>query len=92
MIATVREREMEHTLERLTEQKTKGLKQIFKMARQAKKNKTDIIGIPCIRLKNGQLKVSWKDRIEVWKEYEESLLNTENKWSGVLSNPGRIFM
>ena len=26
----------------------------------------------------------------MWKEYEESLLNTENKWSGVLSNPGQI--
>ena len=40
---------------------------------------TDIIGIPCTHGKDRQLKVSWKDRIEVRKEYEESLLNTENK-------------
>ena len=59
IIATVGEREMEHTLERLTKQKTEGLKQIFRMARQAKKNKTDITGIPCIRGIDGQLKVSW---------------------------------
>ena len=39
IIATVREREMEHTLERLTEQKTKKLKQSFRMARQASKTK-----------------------------------------------------
>ena len=81
---------MEHTSERLTKQKTEGLKQIFRMARHAKKNKVDIIGIPCIRGKDGQLKITWKDRTAVWKEYEELLLNTENKWSGVLSNPGQI--
>jgi len=28
--------------------------------------------------------VSCKDRINVWKEYLESLLNAENKWSGEL--------
>ena len=44
---------MEHTLERLTRQKTEGLKQIFRMVRQVKENKMDIIGIPCIRGKNG---------------------------------------
>ena len=47
-------------LERLTEQKTEGLKQIFRMARQNKKNKMDITGILSICGKDGQLKVSWK--------------------------------
>ena len=65
IIATVRAREMERTVERLTEQKTEKQKQIFRMARQAKKNKVDMIGILCIRGKDRQLKVSWKDRIEV---------------------------
>ena len=77
IIAIVREREMEHTLERLTEQKTEGLKQIFRMARQANE-------IQCIRGKDGQLKVLWKNRIKVWKEYEESLQYSIPKINGVV--------
>ena len=50
----------------------------------------DIIRIPRICGKDDQLMVSWKDRIEVWKEYEESLLYNESKWSGMFSNLGQI--
>ena len=40
--------------------------------------------MPCIRGKNGNIKVSLEDKIEVWKKYEKMLLSEENKWRGEL--------
>ena len=49
------------------------------MARLNKKNNKGINGIPCIRGKDENIKVSQKDKMEVYKEYEEKLLNEENE-------------
>ena len=48
------------------------------MARQSKKNNKDIVGIPCICGKDGNIKVNLKVEMEVWKENEEKLLNEKN--------------
>ena len=34
--------------------------------------------MPCILGKDGKLKVTLQEKIKVWKEYEEKLLNEEN--------------
>ena len=50
------------------------------MARQSKKDKKDVIGMPCIHRSNGKLMVTPEEKVKVWKEYEEKLLNEENDW------------
>ena len=35
--------------------------------------------MPCIRGKDRNIKVSLKDKMEVWKKYEKKLLNEENE-------------
>ena len=37
--------------------------------------------MPCILEKDGKLKVTLQEKIKVWKEYEEKLLNEENDWN-----------
>ena len=39
------------------------------------------MGMPCILGKDGKLKVTLLEKIKVWKEYEEKLLNEENDWN-----------
>ena len=39
------------------------------------------MGMPCILGKDGKLKVTLQEKIKVWKEYEEKLLNEENDWN-----------
>ena len=41
----------------------------------------DIMEMPCILGKHGKLKVTLQEKIKVWKEYEEKLLNEENDWN-----------
>ena len=48
----------------------------------------DIVGMPCIRSKHGNIKLNLKDKMKVWKEYEEGtegILNEENEWSEELN-------
>ena len=37
--------------------------------------------MPCILGNDGKLKVTLQEKIRVWKEYEEKLLNEENDWN-----------
>ena len=45
---------------------------------QSKKNNKDNVGMPCILGKDKERKVNLEDKMEVWKEYEDKLLNEEN--------------
>ena len=49
-----------------------------------KKITKDVIGMPCIRSKDRNLKVSLEEKVEVSKKYEQKILNEENKRSGGL--------
>ena len=62
----------------LEKKNLKALQYVFKLCKQSKKNKKDIMGMPCILGKDGKLKVTLQEKIKVWKEYEEKLLNEEN--------------
>ena len=83
IVAAAKEMEGKKIAEKLASDKNDGLKQVFRMARQSEKDKKDIVGIPCIRGKGGEMKVALKDRIEVWEEYAKKLLNEENEWNGI---------
>ena len=40
--------------------------------------------MPCIHGKDGNVKVSQEDKMEVWKQYKK-LLNEDSEWSGGLN-------
>ena len=72
-------------IDQLEQNKLAAVKCLVGTARQSKKNNQDMIRMPCIRGVSGIIKVILVDKVEVWKEYEEKLLNKENKWRGELN-------
>ena len=44
----------------------------------------DVVGCPCMKSQDGQMKMQLADRLKLWKEYCEKLLNAENVWDGLL--------
>ena len=84
VVAAAKETEGKKITEQLDKNKSEAMKYIFRMARQSKKDKKDVVGMPCVRGTDGKLVLTLKDKIKVWKEYEEILLNEENEWSNDL--------
>ena len=58
---------------------------MYQRAKQWKKEGKDVFGVRCVRDKNRLLmKEQMEERVEVWQEYCESLMNVENEWDGVV--------
>ena len=53
--------------------------ELFRIAKQ--KEKSDVVGVSCLKDQSGAVKVSVHDRKKIWKEHMEKLMNVENKWS-----------
>ena len=83
-MSAAKEVKAKNIADQLERNKSEELKCLFRIARQSKKYNKDIIGMPCIPSKDGNIKVSLEDKMEAWKKHEEKLLNEENKWSGEL--------
>ena len=81
VVAAAKENEGKKITELLEKKYSKALQYVFKPCKQSKKDKKDIIGMPCILGKDGKLKVTLQEKIKVWKEYGEKLLNEENDWN-----------
>ena len=66
-----------------------GTQNIFRIAKQKKKERkdiTDITGTNCLKGDNGELLVSEEQQVsDRWREYFEKLLNEENEWNDELS-------
>ena len=65
-----------------------GRQNIFRIAKQKKKERkdiTDITGTKCLKGDNGELLVSEEQVSGRWREYFEKLLNEENEWNDELS-------
>ncbi len=73
-----------HAERHIEECNREGMSRVYKWAKQWKKEGKDIVGIPCVKNKRGELKVQVEERVEVWREYCESLMNIENEWDGVV--------
>ena len=73
--AAAKEKEGKKITELLEKKNLKALQYIFKLYKQSKKDKKDIMEMPCILGKDGKLTVTLREKIKVWKEYEEKLLN-----------------
>ena len=81
VVAAAKEKEGKKITELLEKKNSKALQYVFKLCKQSKKDKKDIMGMPCILEKNGKLKMTLQEKIKIWKEYEEKLLNEENDWN-----------
>ena len=62
-----------------------GRQNIFRIAKQKKKERKDITGTNCLKVDNGELLVSEEQVSDRWREYFEKLLNEENEWNDELS-------
>ena len=62
-----------------------GRQNIFRIAKQKKKERKDITGTNCLKGDNGELLVSEEQVSDRWREYFEKLLNEENDWNDELS-------
>ena len=62
-----------------------GRENIFRIAKQKKKERQDITGTNCLKGDNGELLVSEEQVSGRWREYFEKLLNEENEWNDELS-------
>ena len=62
-----------------------GRQNIFRIAKQKKKERKDITGTNCLKGDSGDLQVSEEQVSDRWREYFEKLLNEENEWNDELS-------
>ena len=56
-------------------------RELFRIAKQRAGEKSDVVGVSCLKDESGAVKVSVDDRKKIWKEYMEKLMNVENEWS-----------
>ena len=54
---------------------------MFRIAKQRAGEKSDVVGVSCLKDESGAVKVSMDDRKKIWKEYMKKLMNVENEWS-----------
>ena len=69
-------------IEMASELDKRGRTMAFRIANQTARENRDIIGMPCIRDKNGYLKTEIGERLDGWRRYCERLMNVENDWDG----------
>ena len=55
--------------------------ELFRTAKQRAGEKSDVVGVSCLKDESGAVKVSIDDRKKIWKEHMEKLINIENEWS-----------
>ncbi|CAK8687404.1 unnamed protein product [Clavelina lepadiformis] len=66
------------------------MRHIYRMARTKAMCKRDIVGSPCMRSQDGQLQIQLADKLRLWKEYCEKLLNEENLWDITLKSKENV--
>ena len=69
-------------IEMVNELEKGGSTMAFCIAKERAREKRDTIGMPCIQDDNGNLKTEIGERLEVWREYCERLMNVEYDWDG----------
>ena len=62
----------------------KSSSKIFKVAKQAVKDGTDVLGNGYVRDELGTLCVGESEKTEVWNRYMEKVMNEENVWDGIV--------
>ena len=65
VVAAAKEKKGKKITELLEKKNSKALQYVFKLCKQSKKDKKDIMGMPCILGKDGKLKVTLQEKIKV---------------------------
>ena len=55
--------------------------ELFRIAKQRAGEKSDVVGVCCLKDESGVVKVNMDDRKKIWKEHMENLMDAENEWS-----------
>ena len=55
--------------------------ELFRIAKQGVEEKTDVVGVGCLKDESEAVKVRVDDQKKIWKEHMEKLINDEDKWS-----------
>ena len=76
----------------LKRENSKAMQYVFKLCKQSKQDKKDIMGMHCILANNGKLKVTLQEKIIAWKEYEGKLLNENMIGTKSGNRKGQRFM
>ena len=84
IIAKAKNEESKKLITELVEKE--GLHYIYKMVKYNGMEKKEIMGIPCLMGKDGQIKAKLTDKLKEFEEYASNILNVENKWDGYLIN------
>ena len=63
-----------------------GKKKVFRIAKQMRDERRDVLSINCLRSGNGKVLMEPERVKNRWKEYMERLLNVENEWNGLVDN------
>ncbi len=58
----------------------KGNRKCFKIAKQMKKERKDVIGARYVNDEHGNIKMEEADIMQIWKRYFSELLNEENQY------------
>ena len=58
---------------------SRGCRELFRIAKQRAGEKSDVVGVRCLKDESGAVKVSVGDRKKIWKELMEKLINVENE-------------
>ena len=77
-------REMRREAEKEVDDMKSNRKKIFKKLRIMKIDSCDIRGDNCLKTRVGKIVTRVDDRIKVWKEHMEAIMNEENQWGGVV--------
>ena len=56
-------------------------RELLRIAKQRAREKSDVVGVSCLKDESGAVKVSLDDQKKIWKEHMEKLMNVENEWS-----------
>ena len=59
-------------------------RELFRIAKQRVGEKSDVVGVSCLKDESGAVKVSVDGRKIIWKEHMEKLMNVENEWSDII--------
>ena len=81
-VAIAKREETLEVMDELSKDKSSG--RLYKISKQMKQERVDVVGCKCIKDESGKLYTNQKDMAKVWKGYMEGVMNVENKWDGIV--------
>ena len=81
-VAIAKREETLEVMDELSKDKSSG--RLYKISKQMKQERVEVVGCKCIKDESGKLYTNQKDMANVWKGYMEGVMNIENEWDGIV--------